>query len=209
MNLSITENTAPQDGYYQAMISQSLDHGAHQVRLFAVNGFELCPLEQLYQQANHDRSAYHDANKLDWIVQPDEIENIVLSHSFVLWRRGYHNAAAAQLSNWCQTYPIYHRVLQIQPKWGLDFAIESISANGTIFEILHFEHDFFEYDRFVEMKLDYQDRFVNADWPHIAQAIYRRRNEWEHLGFFPQSQWKCEFFGIVPENFGQTIWHLL
>ena len=209
MKLSITDNHAPSDGYYSSMISQSQDHGPHQVRLFAVNGFELCPLERLYRRANRDHSDYDDANKLDWIVQDPQIENTVLSHSFVLWRCGYDSAAAEQLSNWTQTYPIYHRVLQIRPKWGLDFAMESISVNGTIFEILHFEHDFFDYQQYLDMKLDYQDRFIHADWPHLAQAVYRRRNEWQHLGFFPQSRWKCEFFGVVPENFGQTIWHLL
>jgi hypothetical protein len=209
MKLQISNNNAPKNGYYDNMISWSIEHGVQQVKLFAVNGFELCPLEKLYQQANQDHSDYIDANKLDWITQTPEIENIVLSHSFVLWRKGYTAAAADQLGQWVKHWPIYHRVLQIKPKWGLDFAIESISVNGTIFEILHFEHDFFEYQQFLEMKLSYQDLFVNADWADMAQQVYRHRSQWQHLDFFPQSRWKCEFFGVVPEKFGNTIWHLL
>lgn len=196
-------------GYYDQTVKISLDHGPNLVKHFAVNGFELTTLEQHYRTANQDHSDYYEANKLDWFLQEQVCEGIVLNHSFLLWRKGYQDLAAEQLSNWCVQWPIYHKVLQIRPKWGLDFSVESVSSTGTVFEILHFEHDFFEYDRCIEMQLAYQQLFISADWQDLAQSVYRRRAEWEHLGFFEQSKWKCEFFGVVPENFGQTIWHLV
>lgn len=209
MHIQLTNHTLPTVGHYDQTIKISLDHGPHLVRHFAVNGFELTALEQYYRSANQDHSAYPEANKLDWFVQDQVHEGIVLNHSFLLWRKGYEDSAAQQLQSWCEHWPVYHKVKQIKPKWGLDFSIESVSRTGTVFEILHFEHDFFEYERGVEMQLAYEQLFLAADWQDLAQSVYRRRSEWEHLGFFAQSKWKCEFFGVVPENFGQTIWHLL
>lgn len=209
MHIQLTNNQLSTKAYYDQTINHSLDHGPHQIRLFAVNGFELCPLEQHYRLANQDVSDSPEALKVDWFRQDPVSEGIVLNHSFLLWRCGYQDLAAHQLDQWAQHWPIYHKVRQIKPKWGLDFSIESVSRTGTVFEILHFEHDFFEYPRCYEMQLAYQQLFVSADWLDLAQRVYRRRHEWEHLGFFAQSRWKCEFFGVVPENFGQTIWHLV
>jgi hypothetical protein len=209
MKLSLSTNQISPNGYYCDPIDYDITHGAAQVQLFSVNGFELCPLEKHYQQANKDYSDYDNATKLDWILQDPTVSGVVLNHSFLLWRKGYRHEAAKQLQQWAQQYPVYHRLLQIRPKWAVDFAIEYVDARGVMFEILHFEYDFFDYDQYEELKCRYESVFLNADWHDWAQRVYRKRHEWEHLEFFEQSKWKCLFFGIEPENFGQTIWHLV
>lgn len=209
MNLKLSHNTVSTKAHYDQPITQDLTHGTDQVRLFAVNGFELCAMEKSYAWANHDRSAYLDSMKTDWFESEDHCEGCVLNHSFLLWRCGYSDEAAAQLDCWSQSWPIYHRVRQIRPKWGLDFSMEWVDRSGTVFEILHFEHDFFELSACQDMQQCYQQKFLTADWPDLARRVYANRSQWQDLSFFAQSRWKCEFFGVVPENFGQTVWHLV
>jgi hypothetical protein len=36
--------------------------------------------------------------------------------------------------------------------------------------------------------------------------MIRRKSEWHHLGFFEQSAWKTEFFGMEKERFKMVLW---
>jgi hypothetical protein len=45
-----------------------------------------------------------------------------------------------------------------------------------------------------------------VDWNDAAQRILKRKDEWHHLGFFEQSEWKTRFFGIEKERFKMVLW---
>jgi hypothetical protein len=47
---------------------------------------------------------------------------------------------------------------------------------------------------------------LNADWEDAAKTLLSEKSEWEHLPFFKQSDWKCKFYGVEPENFKEIIW---
>ena len=42
--------------------------------------------------------------------------------------------------------------------------------------------------------------------PDAAQALLAKKHEWHGLAWFPQSRYKCDYFGMIPENFGQVLW---
>ena len=47
---------------------------------------------------------------------------------------------------------------------------------------------------------------LKTDFDLKAQEMIERKDEWHHLGFFEQSDWKQKFWGLPPENFKEVIW---
>ena len=130
----------------------------------------------------------------------------VLNHSMLFERKGVADLAQDQLKSWCQQRPLFHKVLNIRPKWGLDFSMDWVDRDGNAFEILHWEYDDFVFDEIAERKVRYQSRFLAMDWMDAGQQLLKRRSEWQHLDFFAQSDWKCNYFGIEKEQFKQVVW---
>jgi hypothetical protein len=51
------------------------------------------------------------------------------------------------------------------------------------------------------------DEFLlEQDWDHAAQQILKHKDQWHHLGFFEQSEWKTKYFGIDKERFKVVLW---
>lgn len=177
--------------------------------LMAPNGFSLTELEIALVRANKGEfySSTDLTQKHDWLAQ-DHIatQGVVLNHSLILYRRAYDGEASQQLWNLAQRDARIHRVLQQKPRWGLDLSLEYIQSSGTIFEILHWEYDTDNWTEAENLRCQYQDRFLTIDWEWGAKQLLSRKSEWHHLGWFPQSKYKCEFFGVIPENFGQVFW---
>ena len=94
----------------------------------------------------------------------------------------------------------------MRPKWGLDFSMDYADYDGNVFEILHWEYDGFDYDEIQAAKLTAQDKFCMIDWDHAGQQVLAHKDQWHHLDFFAQSDWKCNFFGIQRERFKMVIW---
>jgi hypothetical protein len=177
--------------------------------LMGPNGFDLTELELALVKANNGRLYRNTvpAQKDDWIGQdPNTRSGVVLNHSFLLYRRGYDGDAGRQLWDLAQDDPRIHRIAQQRPRWGLDISLEYIQADGTVFEIIHWEYDTDSWSDVEEKRQRYQDKFLLIDWEHGAQQLLKRKSEWHHLGWFPQSKYKCDYFGLIPENFGAILW---
>lgn len=175
---------------------------------FDPNGFGLTELEIELVRANNGQFYRPDylTQKTDWIAQPTTKSGIVLNHSFILYRRAYIDDAADFLWHMAKQDPRIHRVLQQRPRIGLDLCIEYIQPDGTIFEVLHWEYDSVNPEEIEHYRQLYQDRFLNMDWEFAAQQLLVKKHEWHDLAWFPQSKYKCDYFGIIPENFGQVLW---
>lgn len=177
--------------------------------LMGPNGFDLTELEVALVRANGGRLYRNSvpAQKDEWIDQDSNVcEGVVLNHSFLLYRRAYDGAAGEQLWNMAQRDPRVHRVAQQRPRWGLDISLEYIQADGTVFEIIHWEYDTDSWQDVEDKRQRYQDLFLTTDWEHGARQLLARKSEWHHLGWFPQSRYKCDYFGLIPENFGAILW---
>ena len=182
----------------------------HMVELFDANGYDFTELEKLYAVANQKITQHHRPHrhtyKQQWFDQAVKYEGAVLNHSLLFERKGYAGAALTQLLEWAKINPLLHKVAQIRPKWGLDFSMDYADKAGNVFEVLHWEYDGFSYDEIEQQRLRHEPIFLGTDWDHAAQQLLARREEWYHLDFFAQSNWKCDYFGVARERFKMVIW---
>lgn len=180
------------------------------VELFDANGYDFTELEKLYATANQKQTQNHRPHrhtyKQPWFEQAIKYEGAVLNHALLFERKGYAGAALNQLLEWTKINPLLHKVAQIRPKWGLDFSIDYADAAGNVFEVLHWEYDGFNYNEIELQRAKHEFKFLNTDWDHAAQQLLRHRDQWYHLDFFSQSNWKCDYFGVDHERFKMVIW---
>jgi len=69
-----------------------------------------------------------------------------------------------------------------------------------------FNHRYKKALKYNWMKDKIEDIALNTDWDSAAKELIERKNEWATLPFFEQSDWKCKFYGIEPENFKEIVW---
>lgn len=192
-------------------LEQLVPPGLEAFDLFDQNGYDLCPLELEYAEVNNGwasahRNWHHIALKQPWMTQGPKTAGSVLNHCLMFERKGYAGAALEQLHTWAPEMPMVWKVAKIRPKWGFDFSMDWCDAEGNVFEILHFEWDGFDYDEVVDQMKTHEELFLKTDWDWAANTMIRRRDEWQNLGFFEQSHWKCQFFGIADERFKMVLW---
>ena len=181
------------------------------VYLFDQNGYALTDIERHFALSNGVKPKIHRQDqytlKDDWFIQEfDSIEGPVLNHSFLSERKGYKGEALEELLYWSKQLPLLHKIIAIRPKWGMDFSMDYVDRDGNSFEILHWEWDSFDFDEISHAKEMIEPILLAIDWEDAAQNILKHKEEWHHLDFFGQSDWKCNFFGIQRERFKMVIW---
>ena len=178
--------------------------------LFDQNGYNLSPLEQTYAKKHNAHTESHRetvvAIRRHWFTQTYKKEGAVLNHALLFQRKGFAGAALEQLKEWAKEQPIYYKLINIKPKWGMDFSIDYYDSDGNTFEVLHWEFDCFDYNEAVHKKEEVQDALRNTDWDDAAKELLKRKDEWYHLDFFKQSDYKCNYFGIGSERWKMVIW---
>lgn len=208
--LAITNNQLNPIGYWDQPLDELCPPLACELALFDQNGYDLTDLEQRYAEANltliHAHRKHRYALKASWFTQPDRVEGAVLNHSLLFERKGYTGEALEQLQRWAQTNPLVYKIIRMRPKWGLDFSMDYADRAGNVFEVLHWEYDGFDFEEVAERKQQLEAKFAAIDWDHAAVSILKLKHNWHHLDFFAQSDWKCNYFGIVKERFKMVIW---
>jgi len=198
------------EGYWHLPLDRASPPLASELALFDQNGYDLTDLEQSYAMANltsaHAHRAHRHALKAAWFTQPDRVEGAVLNHSLLFERKGYSGKALEQLERWAHDNPLVYKIIRMRPKWGLDFSMDYADRAGNVFEVLHWEYDGFDFDEVEERKQQLEPKFAATDWDDAAVSILKRKDQWHHLDFFAQSDWKCDYFGIVKERFKMVIW---
>lgn len=178
--------------------------------LFDQNGYDLCFTEQMYAKRNEQEYKYHrphrTAIRQAWFEQPYKNQGSVLNHALLFERKGYNGAAKEQLEQWAKTFPAYHRLLNIKPKWGLDFSMDYYDSEGNTLEVLHWEYDSFDYNEINQIKQQIEPILVAIDWDDGAKQMIKRKDEWFSLDFFKQSEYKCNYFGIRNERWKMVVW---
>lgn len=178
--------------------------------LFDQNGYDLCLIEKMYADRNNTQYDYHrqhrTAIRQPWLDQPYKAEGAVLNHALLFERKGYTGRALEQLKNWAQHYPAYYRLINIKPKWGLDFSMDYYDREGNTFEVLHWEYDGFDFNEINDKKQEVEQQLISIDWDDAAKEILKRKDEWYSLDFFAQSDYKCNYFGIGSERWKMVVW---
>ena len=216
--LSLTNNTFNQDGYWVKTIPD-FEFSKHSIRgefpiaayvdIFDQNGYDLTYLEQMYASANYtvaEPHRYKKTLKQNWFTQTPRTEKAVLNHAYLFERKGYQGPAAEQLKKWAVSNPLVYKLLAYRPKWGVDFSMDWVDRQGNVFEVLHFEYDSFSYKEIQSVKTQIETKLLTVDWDKAGEELLKRKDEWSHLGFFEQSDWKCNYFNIIPERFKMVAW---
>jgi len=211
MQLTISSNKLNSDPYWSTPIAQEIIPSIEQTELFDQNGYDLTALERLYAEANGQAGRWHRPNhyalKRDWFTdEKNSVTGAHINHALLFERKGYAGAALAQLEGWARHNNLIYKIIKMRPKWGMDISVDYVDADGNVFELLHWEYDGFDYQEIADKKLQIEKFLLTVEWDSAAVEMIRRKSEWHHLGFFEQSAWKTEFFGIEAERFKMVLW---
>lgn len=163
-------------------------------KYFDKDGFELNLAEQKYYNSMGYPVDYTILNHCCWQEPWFELINdkLILDHCMLLARCGYAGAAREQLLSLQESIPYANLLLNVKPKWGYDFALDAIAADGTVYEVLHIEVDDNIYTRFEERLSIIESIIQKTDWHEAADYVWNKRAEWQHLQGFEQNNWKSK-----------------
>jgi hypothetical protein len=209
--LTLTNNLLDPNGYWSDPMAKLIFIPlAEDVALFDQNGYDLTEIEKHFAMSNHaivySHRSHRTALKQDWFIQEHKVEGTVLNHSLLFERKAYAGAALEQLQRWSKELPLLHKIIAMRPKWGLDFSMDYVDREGNAFEVLHWEWDSFDYEEITTIKQTIEPVLLAIDWQDAAQQILKHKDQWHHLDFFAQSDWKCNFFNIPQERFKMVCW---
>ena len=207
----ITDSQFESNGYWDKPVAKMIFLPTPEdLELFDQNGYDLTTLEQHFAYGNWAKPKRHRehirALKQDWFTQAHKLEGAVLNHSLLFERKAYVGEALEQLKFWSRDLPLVHKLIAMRPKWGLDFSMDYVDRRGNAFEVLHWEWDSFAYNEIQDVKLSIEPILAAVDWNDAAQHLLKQKDQWHHLDFFAQSDWKCNYFGISKERFKMVIW---
>ena len=213
-SLTLTNNQFNSHPYWDKPVinlTENVFNDPDNLGLFDQNGYRLSEIEQFFAIANgaeiHNHR-YEIALRMDWMYKPMEsppFDGPHLNHAFLFERKGYTGDALSQLKFHAKTNPLLYKLINIRPKWGIDFSMDYTDQSGNAFEVLHFEYDGFDYDEINGIKKTCEEKFLKTDWDLTAQHLLKHKKEWHSLDFFAQSSWKCNYFGLPDERFKEVL----
>ncbi len=206
----LTDGAFDPNGYWTSPIEERPEYfldGA--TDLFDQNGYAMTPIEKRYYLAN--ARAGTELHRTKEVLRPpwmewDRTEGPHFNHCCLFERKSLAGEAREQLERWARKNPMLWKVAKLRPKWGIDVSIDYVDREGNVFEVFHYEWDAFTYEPVQAKKEEIEQMVLATNWVAAAQEILDRKDEWHHLGFFEQSNWRCEFFGVEPERFKLVAW---
>lgn len=175
-------------------------------RYFDKDGFELCSLEKMYYENNGfpvNDCLNHRCWQEDWIKLDSE-QPFYLDHAIVLHRASFDNLAKDQLTRLSEVYPTFNFLLQTKKKWGIDFALDFFH-DGEMYEVIHNENDFYNFDDFLAYKAKFEEFIMTTDWLDASHRLIKRKDEWLALSGFAQNDWKARYFGFQRAEITQKV----
>ena len=209
--LTLSKNQFDSNGYWSTPMAKLVYLPTREdIELFDQNGFDLTELEKHFASSNiagpDSHRCHRTALKKPWFEFPNTISGAHLNHSLLFERKGYAGMALQQLKMWAQDFPLLYKIINIRPKWGLDFSMDYADEQGNSFELLHWEWDSFDYIEIEAVRKIVEPVLLSIDWQDAAKNLLNKKEEWHSLDFFAQSDWKCKYFGIPKERFKMVVW---
>jgi hypothetical protein len=167
---------------------------------FDKDGYEVpTPLEHLHYEANgielNREIQFHIAPVQEWYQDLEQSEHgLVLDHCMLLTRYAFAGPAREQIVEVSKNRPILQKLLNIKPKYGIDFSLDYVT-HDIVMEVIHIEQDFDNLDAAEEAKFKLENIIDNTDWYDGAMRLFNRRHEWETLSSDDHSDYKAQFFG--------------
>jgi hypothetical protein len=167
---------------------------------FDKDGYEVpTPLEHLHYEENgielNREIQFHIAPVQEWYRDIEQSEHgLVLDHCMLLTRYAFAGAAREQIQEVCINRPILQKLLNIKPKWGIDFSLDYVT-HDVVMEVIHIEQDFDTVDEAYAAKQRLESIIDNTDWYEGAMQLWKRKDEWQNLSSDDHSDYKAQFFG--------------
>ena len=167
---------------------------------FDKDGYEVpTPLEHLHYEINNvelnRKIQFHIAPVQEWYYDIEQSEHgLVLDHCMLLTRYAFGGEAREQIKEVCKNRPILQKLLNIKPKWGIDFSLDYIYPGGCM-ELFHIEADYWTYEEALEGKWKAEELIMNADWEDQAETVLKKKDQWIDLNADDQADWKAQYFG--------------
>ena len=166
---------------------------------FDKDGYEIEKVERLFYKQNNvtlnTEIQEHSAPVQEWYIDGDLSESgLILDHCMILTRYAYEGEARKQIEEVSKLKPVMLKLLQIKPKWGIDFSLDYVT-HDVVMEVFHIEQDFFDYDEALKAKLKLETIIECTDWELGVRQLIERKSEWENLSSDDHSDYKAKFFG--------------
>jgi hypothetical protein len=167
---------------------------------FDKDGYEVpTPLEHLHYEINNveinREIQYHIAPAQEWYTDIEQSEHgLVLDHCMLLTRYAFAGEARKQIEEVCNNRPILQKLLNIKPKWGIDFSLDFVT-HDIVMEVIHIEQDFDNVNEAISAKEKLENIIDSTDWYDGAMRLYQRKDEWINLSSDDHSDYKAQFFG--------------
>lgn len=166
-------------------------------------GYELTYIESLYHQCNKipghvlvpgsptDAAACIQ----DWMIQEEVHPHIFLDHCHLNTRYAYEGEALEQLKRLSAKYPRLVKILNIKPKYMVDFCVDYI-IDGKVVELMHIEHDFHDYSQFKSHIAYCEVLIAETNWSKAYRELKPFfENEYDY-DEYAQAQYKAKYFGF-------------
>ena len=193
---SLSSHTFPQ----HAVVEYAIDDKFFvwdNIRYFDNDGFQLSLLEQEFYKNNgmwlkyiNGVWGYQDV----WLTGGDN--RFMIDHSMIITRCGYTGEALDQLYKYSEKFPYLKKYTKLQPKWGLDFALEYTDGEDFL-EVLHIEMDYSSRSEAEDAKKHFEDRLLATDWEAFTKYLIEHRDEWAPLQGMDRNDWKARQWGLT------------
>lgn len=136
----------------------------------------------------------------DWMVQEIHHPNIFLDHCHVNVRYAYKDDAYEQIKKLSTKHPRLVKLLNLTPKYMVDFCLDYI-VDGKVYELIHIEHDFHDYDLYVKHLALMEDLIKSVDWEKAytdLKPYFESQHEYDE---YAQARYKAEYYGLDKLNY--------
>ena len=198
----------PQPSWLNPTFDVELLLNPYSVDLFDQNGYNLTEIEQSYSKFNNVnliQRRHESVIRQPWFVS-NKRNGVHINHSDLFERKSYDGEALEQLKEYSFYNPMLYKIINLKSKWGIDLSLDYVSEEKC-FEVFHYEWDSFDYNQVFDKKKEIETFVIKQDWEHISNIFWKRKEEWIHLDFFGQSEWRTNYLGLSPEKFKMVVWN--
>ncbi len=166
-------------------------------------GYELTYIESLYHQ--HSEIKGHvlvpgsptDAAACiqDWMVQEQVHPHLFLDHCHLNTRYAYKGEALEQLKRLSKKYPRLTKMINIKPKYMVDFCLDYITEDKVV-ELIHIEHDFHDFEQY-KSHIAFCEVFISeTNWNKAYKDLKPFFDGEYDYDEYAQAQHKAKYFGF-------------
>ncbi len=131
----------------------------------------------------------------DWMKQKESHPYLFLDHCHVNVRYAYEGEALEQIKFFSQKHPRLVKLLNLTPKYMVDFCLDYI-VDGKVYELIHIEHDFHEYDLYRDHLAAMENLIQNTNWEQAYKDLKPYFESNHEFNEYAQARFKAEYYGL-------------